>query len=86
MNACEIEMNTVYLLTAILVGLSTLAAIDDKAVPQVAVRRFSGDIIEFNFNSSIVHYRCYGTFLVNERRCVNNEELINGSLSLEIAL
>ena len=85
MNACEIEMNTVYLLTAILVGLSTLAAInDDKAVPQVVVRRFSGDIIGFNL--SIGYSICYKTFLVNERRCVNNEELINGSLSLEIAL
>ena len=80
----NMDINTAYLLIAILVGLSTLAALKDE-MPLSVRRRLDGDAIYFNSDFRV----CYNdsmTFLVNERRCVTNEELINGKLSLELAL
>ena len=47
-------------------------------LPVEVSRRSSEDIVYFNSNAS---YRCPSdniTYLVNERRCVDNEDLFNG--------
>ena len=72
------DMNTsMYLLT--LVGLSSLISITDGVV-ELVTRRLTGDTYTLTQNNSKV-ILCSDnlTFLVNERRCVRNEELFNGS-------
>ena len=70
-----------YLLVAVLLfNLSKpqVAVIDDD-IPVLVSRRLNGDVY-FNFSSS-EHIICSGdnlTFLVNERICVKNQELIDG--------
>ena len=54
---------------------------EENSVLHSVNRRLSGDII-YTLPNSTVHFSCSDgdnvTFLVSERRCVNNEELFNG--------
>ena len=74
------DMNTcMYILT--LVGLSSLVSITDGVtVVELVTRRLTGDTYTITQNNSNLILCSYSlTFLVNERRCVRNEELFNGS-------
>ena len=66
----------------ILVRLSSFVALKDGIVLSVS-RRLTGDTYTTTHNNSYVQRICRDidsnlTFLVNERRCVENEELFNG--------
>ena len=66
----------------ILVRLSSLVALKDGVVLLVT-RRLAGDTYTVTHNNSHVLRICQNlTFLLNERRCVENEELFNGSIKL----
>ena len=68
----------------ILVRLSSLVALKDGVVLS-ATRRLTGDTYTVAHSNSHVQRICHDsnlTFLVNERRCVENEELFNGSIKL----
>ena len=59
---------------------SVVLSEEEKSMVQSVNRRLSGDI--YNVFNSTVHFACSDggnlTFLVSEKRCVNNEELFNG--------
>ena len=68
----------------ILVWLSNIVALKDGIVLSVS-RRLTGDTYTLRLihNNSYVHNICLDnnpTFLVSERRCVENEELFNGNI------
>ena len=72
-----------YLLVEVLLSNLQLAITEDEVSVSVS-RRLSGDLYK-NFNSS-VYYTCQGdnlTFLVSERMCVKNQELIDGMRYLD---
>ena len=70
------------LLVALLYCVTVFASlIGDANVPVTVNRRLNGDIYT-NFNStdsSACHDDNNLTFLVNERKCVNNQELFKGN-------
>ena len=64
----------------ILVRLSSLVALKDGIVLSVT-RQVTGDAYTITHNNSHVQRICRDlTLLVNERRCVENEELFYGSI------
>ena len=70
----------VYLITVILLSSASLVIVENETLPISVTRRLvSGDLYT-NFNESR-HRNCPEdnvTFLVSERMCVKNQELISG--------
>ena len=48
---------------------------DEKTIPVGVTRRPSGDIVFFDYKE---HFVCRATYLVEERQCVSDQELLNG--------
>ena len=73
-----------YLLVLLIVS-TFVTSYNGEQVPVAIVRRISGDIIYFGYNSSdseLYFVSCSDsekTYLITERQCVTNEELFNGS-------
>ena len=70
-----------YLLVAVLSFnlLKLQVAVTEDEIPVLVARRLNGDLY-MNYNSSD-HYTCHDdnlTFLVSERICVKDQELIDG--------
>ena len=77
----------VYCLPCILILVSALNSValseKEKSIVYSVSRRLSGDVYNtITVSNSTAHFACsYGvnpTFLISERRCVNNEEFFNG--------
>ena len=65
----------------ILVRLSSFVALDGTVLS--VSRRLTGDTYTLTHNNSHIQIICLDsnlTFLVSERRCVENEELFNGNI------
>ena len=65
--------------------ISVVLSEDEKSIVYSVSRRLSGDIYNtITVSNSTVHFVCSNdgmgnlTFLVSEKRCINNEELFNG--------
>ena len=86
----NMDKHTVCLqIIVILVSILRSVALTDEV--HLVVRRFSGDIAYYYYNSSSgfwFHLTCinnnYSTFLVNDRRCITNEELFNGNNEIAV--
>ena len=71
----------VFLVATLFCVFASLINIGDSNVPVLVNRRSKGDIY-VNFNSTELltcHHENNLTFLVDERRCVKNQELFNGN-------
>ena len=78
----------VYCFPFILILVSALSSValseEENSMVYSVSRRPSGDIYTITLPNSTVHFVCSNdgmgnlTFLVSERRCVNNEEFFNG--------
>ena len=60
-------------------------------IPVVIKRRLNGDIIYYDLNVTSTNFITCGddnnlTFLVSERRCVKNQELLNGIIKITIVI
>ena len=69
-------MKLVWLLTIVFVQKSLQK--DEETAPVGVTRRLSGDIVFSNYN---MHSACsvtYTTYLVEERQCVSDQDLLNG--------
>ena len=68
-----------YMLVIVYCVSNIVTSQEEADFPVAISRRSSGDIVFFNSNKS--YYLCPSdntTYLVNERRCVDNEDLFNG--------
>ena len=78
----RIEFIFYSLMATVMVLQSTVDCISEEGIPELITRRQTGDVYRYYTNSEVLFLCGEGTnltYLVHERQCVDEEQLLNGT-------